>query len=113
MDSLAININKYVAGGTITDDNYSTPTTHSLINAEIDTFLSSEIMYYSKSYVLAQQDLIVEEITTHRKTYAKLLPKKAVEKLIKSLPNNINPYVLAELVQFITVEWDKNFALKK
>ena len=113
MKSFAATTKEVHNGETLTDTNQAFPTTSSLIDDELDMFLENEeIMYYSRSYMLAQQDLISEEIASHPKLYSKLLPKKAVEKLLKSLPDNINPLILSELVQFILVEWEKNFAPK-
>jgi hypothetical protein len=101
-------------GETVTDENQEFPTTPAQIDSELDMFLENEdIMYYSRSYMLAQQDLISEEMASHPKLYSKLLPKKAVEKLLKSLPDNINHLILSELVQFILAEWGKNFVPKK
>ena len=113
MKSFAATTKEVHNGETLTDTNQAFPPTSSQIDDELDMFLENEeIMYYSRSYMLAQQDLISEEIASHTKLYSKLLPKKAVEKLLKSLPDNINPLILSELVQFILAEWEKNFASK-
>ncbi len=113
MKSFAAKTKEIQTGDTLTDENQVFPTTSVQIDAELDMFLENEaIMYYSRSYMLALQDLISEEIATHPQFYAKLLPKKAVEKLLKSLPDNINPLILSELVQFILAEWKKNFSTK-
>lgn len=79
------------------------------LSVEMDSFLANEdVMYYTSSYVLAQKELIVQEIAVHRTKYAQLSPKKTVRKLIKTLPNNVNSLILAELFQFILLEWEKN-----
>lgn len=113
MKSFATTTKEVQNGETLTDANQAFPTTSIQIDDELDMFLENEeIMYHSRSYMLSQQDLISEEIASHRKVYSKLLPKKAVEKLLKPLPDNINPLILSELVQFILAEWEKNFTPK-
>ena len=109
--SIALNIKEQPVRKSLTKYSQSKNKPISEMDLEIDAFLAKKkTMYYTHSYVLAQQDVIVEEIETHRAVYAKLSAKKTVEKLVKRLPNNINKSVLAELIQFILAEWEKNLS---
>jgi len=66
-----------------------------------------EVIPYHTSYLLAQQDNIINKIQVLRSEHSRMPLTKVVTTILSELPENMAPRLVRELTLFIIEKWEE------